>query len=109
MRCQRCGQADADRLLYWRRYYMEIGRYAIVDPELVCLACVPEHTLIYAPLSLVNLPFPALGRMTGKAFAALVNRKGYEFNALAVEYWEEVLGDIKAAHEKTPDNPETAA
>ncbi len=95
--CHDCRQQEATYLIYWTKYYRDIGRTAYTDPSLICNSCKEKFTgsLQYFERCPNLISFTELWTMPDIEIGSLLSKKGKEFNALSNRFWRKKIWRLK--------------
>lgn len=101
--CEHCTQAESTHLIYYRRYYQESGRYALINPLIVCDHCIQlfkDSNLLLEHQPII-VPFEVLATWD-KRLMGITSKKNWEFSVFRNKYWTKKLHRIRYIWQNPP-------
>ena len=101
--CEHCQQAESTHLIYYRRYYQESGRYALINPLIVCDHCIELYrnsNLLFEHMPVI-VPFAHITTWDHRLMG-LTNKKRWEWSCFNTKYWRKKLNRIKFVWQNPP-------
>lgn len=101
--CNKCGEAEADILLFFKKYHKESGRFSYLDPEILCPDCAKDWrgSLALHETRPMLVTFEKIGESKRKV-GWLLSKRGLEANHLSVGFWRKKLWNIHFIYHNQP-------
>ena len=94
--CEHCNNAESTYLIFYRKYYPESGRYALINPKTVCSHCIElfrDSKLLFNEQPVI-VPFDILATWDNR-LQGLTSKKNFEFTIFNNPYWRKKLHRIR--------------